>query len=239
MDITNSNTENNLIQFWKDEWQRNSESENIFSQMGRNSYSLVDYFLMLKDVVDVLQFQKTDCFLDAGGGAGYLSMSVSPYVKKSVIYDYTISLVEQAKKLCQNFGNINAYHVDLLSDTAYPDDTFDKILAGSIIHYFGNIENIRKFSQKLFDVLRPNGKIIFVHNPNTEKYDAFMHSFDALDWSQEKKERSKQKYDLQLWTTPQQLAAIGKQCGFKKCYESPINPQLFQSKYMYNFVFEK
>jgi tRNA/tmRNA/rRNA uracil-C5-methylase (TrmA/RlmC/RlmD family) len=49
---------------------------------------------MIKDVSNALNFKKNDVVLDAGGGAGLISMCVSSFVKEVVLFDFSEKLIQ-------------------------------------------------------------------------------------------------------------------------------------------------
>ena len=72
---------------WKKYWNKKSTCGPLAST-GRSGSSISDLYLYLNSTINSLGgISEKDTILDAGGGAGYISMILSPFVKK--IYPVT------------------------------------------------------------------------------------------------------------------------------------------------------
>ena len=79
----------NMKETWRDMWDEIVKSDNMFVQIGRRSYSTLDFFLMIKDICNSLDFDKNDIVLDVGGGVGWTAIAISPFVKKIILFDFS------------------------------------------------------------------------------------------------------------------------------------------------------
>ena len=160
---------------WKEHWDKKSD-ENDFSSMGRDSYSIVELFTYIKSIRKAFEsFNENDTLLDVGGGKGFLSMAISPYVKSITLIDFSDAMIKKASVLTKEFENIHVFEDKLpcLENTQYQQKLFSKILVGSVIQYLNNYNDIESSFFNLSKVCEENGKILFTHNPDILKKGIF------------------------------------------------------------------
>lgn len=228
-----------IREFWKKVWNEGATSNNMFVQIGRSSYTPLEFFLMIKDIGNALKFQKEDIILDAGGGVGYVSMCMSPFVKEITLFDYAEEMVNKAKELAKYFGNIRVFLDDLLSMEKVKDKGYNKVIVGSTLQYLDNYESVERALSNIYDVMLPKGKAIFTHNPDMRKREKHIKSYDKLDWGEERIKEALEMEEMRLWLDINKIKEIASKTGFSKCYEVSINPKLWQSTHMFDFVMVK
>ena len=86
---------------WKSYWDNKSECGPLIST-GRSGSSISDLHLYLSNTISSLGgVNKKDTILDAGAGAGYISMMLSPRVKKIYLCDYSKKMIKKAKQAAE------------------------------------------------------------------------------------------------------------------------------------------
>lgn len=229
----------NLKEFWKASWNELAGSNNMFVQTGRSSYTSLEFFLMIGDICKELNLEKEDIVLDAGGGAGWISMCISPFVKQIVLFDYAEEMINKARKLIIHFGNIRAEHDDVCFMEKVRDKKYKKVIVGSVLQYLENYGQVETSLHNIHSVMLPTGKAIFTHNPDIRKKEAHIHSYNRLNWSQDKMKEALETEQKRFWLDMNKIKEIASKVGFSGCYEVPINPKLWQSTHMFDFVVEK
>ena len=230
---------NSNLEFWKKHWVETSKSDNMFVQMGKSSYTAVDFFLTIDDIVRYMKFNETDTLLDAGGGAGWVSLSIAPYVKEAFVFDYSEELVEKAKVNILNFHNIQAYVDDLLLFKNTKACKFSKIIVGSVLQYFDNYEQIERIFQNLYAALSSGGKAILTLNPDFDLKSAHIASYERLNWDKDRILKSLEIEEKRMWLKVERLDEIASKIGFSKFYTTPISQNLWHSTHMFNYMLEK
>jgi cyclopropane fatty-acyl-phospholipid synthase-like methyltransferase len=225
-----------------------AKNENIFAQMGKRGYSMSNFFRSVRDITDVLDFQKTDIFLDAAGGAGWYSIALSPLVRQIYLFDYTPELIQLAQENIQPFDNIIAYVDDVttfnetrqvLKNDFKRELYVDKIFVGGVIQHLPKVEMIESMFLNVFKTLKENGKALFTQVPDLRKREAHFASYDRLDWPKEEIEKNKQAYLKQKWHEIESISKLAKSVGFRYCTETPIHKTIWQSTNMFNFILIK
>jgi len=225
--------------FWRKIWNEKATSSNLFVQMGRSSYTPLEFFLMVKDIVNTLELQKEDIVLDAGGGVGWISMCISPFVKEITLFDYAEEMVNKAKETTRCFGNIRVFLDDLLSMEKVKDKNYSKVIVGSVLQYLENYEQVEKALSNIYDVMASKSRAVFTQNPDVRKRKAHIKSYDSLNYSEERLRKALEMEEMRLWLDINKIKGIASKIGFIRCYETTINPKLWQSTHMFDFVVEK
>jgi SAM-dependent methyltransferase len=224
--------------FWKQLWNEKAKHESVFVQIGRSSYTPLHFFLMVKNICDSLHLNKDDIVLDAGGGVGWVSMYVSPFVKEVVLFDYAEEMVSRARELASYFNNICVEQDDLLTMNKVRNK-YTKVIISSVLQYLENHDQVKTVLSNIHDVMVSGALAIFTHNPDLRKKEAHIKSYDRLDWDKERIKHGLEMEDKRLWLDINQVERIACEVGFSMCYEVPINPKLWQSTHMFDFVTEK
>ena len=228
----------NVREFWRKLWNQHATSDNMFVQIGRSSYTPLEFALAVRDICKALDFEKEDSVLDAGAAVGWISMFISPFVKKIVLFDYAEEMVNKAKELTVYFDNIKVECDDILFMRKI-DGKFTKVIAASVLQYLENNEQVTTALSNIYDVMVPGGKAIFAHHPDLKKKEAHLESYNRLDWDEDKMKRSLGMEEKRLWFDIAEISEMASKIGFTKCYELPINTKLWQSTHMLDFVVER
>jgi ubiquinone/menaquinone biosynthesis C-methylase UbiE len=229
----------NTREFWRKVWNKKAISKNLFVQIGRSSYTPLEFFLVTKDIVNALDLQKEDIVLDAGGGVGWMSMFISPFVKEITLFDYAEEMVNEAKEMTSCFGNIRVFLDDLLNMEKVKDKKYSKVIVGSVLQYLDNYEQVEKALSNIYDVMLSKSRAVFTHNPDVRKRKAHIKSYDSLNYGKERLREALKMEEMRLWLDINKIKSIVSKVGFLRCYETPINPKLWQSTHMFDFVVEK
>ncbi|MDP7321507.1 MAG: class I SAM-dependent methyltransferase [Bacteriovoracaceae bacterium] len=90
-------------------------------------------------------FPKDSLVMEFGCGTGTTSLIHAPYVKEIVAYDYSPEMINIAnqKKADQNIKNVT-FEVKAVEDIPFHNETYDVIMAHSVLHLTQNNEQILK-----------------------------------------------------------------------------------------------
>lgn len=86
----------------------------------------------LKKIVSPL-FEPGDTVLECACGTGLLSAVIAPRCGYLTATDLSEKMLKKAEKNCAAFHNIRFEKADITA-LAYPDGSFDKVVAGNVIH---------------------------------------------------------------------------------------------------------
>ncbi len=90
----------------------------------------------LKELVSALM-QPDDTVLECACGTGLLSAVIAPKCRQLTATDFSEKMLKKAKKNCAGFQNIKFFQADIIA-LPYPDGSFDKVVAGNVIHLLDN-----------------------------------------------------------------------------------------------------
>ena len=90
----------------------------------------------LKELVSALM-QPDDTVLECACGTGLLSAVIAPKCRQLTATDFSKKMLNKAKKNCAIFQNITFSKADITA-LSYPDGSFDKVVAGNVIHLLDN-----------------------------------------------------------------------------------------------------
>ena len=90
----------------------------------------------LKELVSALM-QSNDTVLECACGTGLLSAVVAPKCRQLTATDFSEKMLKKAKKNCAGFQNVTFSQADIAA-LSYPDGSFDKVVAGNVIHLLDN-----------------------------------------------------------------------------------------------------
>ena len=96
--------------------------------------------------------------MEFGCGTGTTSLIHAPYVKEIIAYDYSSGMIDIAneKKKTQHITNVT-FEVKAIDEIPFHNETFDVIMAHSILHLTQNNEQILK---NVYQSLKPDGYFI-------------------------------------------------------------------------------
>ncbi|MBP3853739.1 MAG: class I SAM-dependent methyltransferase [Erysipelotrichaceae bacterium] len=102
------------------------------------------------------EIEANDHVLECACGTGAISVCVAPVCQQLVATDFSEPMLEQTKKKCRHLDNVIVQKADITS-LPYPDATFDKVIAGNVIHL---VKDPYAVLDELLRVCKPNGKVI-------------------------------------------------------------------------------
>jgi SAM-dependent methyltransferase len=137
----------------------NELKNRILSQRGwRKSYNIENGINIIN-----LQQLKDKQILEVACGKGLLSVYLSFYAKQVTGVDIFESETIEANKLKVEFGRENCEFVcSDIFQTNFENEKFDIIVAEAALHHI--IYDMR-IGEKLYDYLKPGGKLIFISEP--------------------------------------------------------------------------
>ena len=96
--------------------------------------------------------------MEFGCGTGTTALIHAPHVKEIIAYDYSPGMIDLAnqKKNEQQVTNVR-FEVKSVEDIPFHTETYDVIMAHSILHLTQNNEQIIK---KAYEALKPNGYLV-------------------------------------------------------------------------------
>ena len=97
-----------------------------------------------------------DNVLECACGTGMLSIVIAEKCKSLTATDFAPKMLERAKKNCARFHNITFEQADITA-LDYPDDCFDKIVAGNVLHL---LDEPMKALSELNRVCKEGGALI-------------------------------------------------------------------------------
>jgi len=98
----------------------------------------------------------SDKVLECACGTGCITKSVALKCNSIVATDYSDGMLIQAEKNCKECNNITFAKANILS-LNYADCTFDKVVAGNVIHL---LDNPKGAIDELMRVCKPGGMLI-------------------------------------------------------------------------------
>ena len=90
----------------------------------------------LKTIVSDL-IEPEDVVLECACGTGLLSAVSAPKCRNLTATDFSLKMLKRAEKNCVAFNNIAFAQADI-TELSYPDGSFDKVVAGNVIHLLDN-----------------------------------------------------------------------------------------------------
>ena len=90
----------------------------------------------LKEIVSAL-IESEDTVLECACGTGLLSAVIAPRCRQLTATDFSEKMLKRAEKNCSPCRNITYAQADVTA-LSYPDGSFDKVVAGNVIHLLDN-----------------------------------------------------------------------------------------------------
>ena len=90
----------------------------------------------LRQIVSVL-IEPGDDVLECACGTGLLSVVIAQKSGRLTATDFSAKMLKRAEKNCAAFQNITFSKADITA-LAFPDCSFDKVVAGNVIHLLDN-----------------------------------------------------------------------------------------------------
>ncbi|MBE6493977.1 MAG: class I SAM-dependent methyltransferase [Methanosphaera stadtmanae] len=102
------------------------------------------------------KINEDDIILECACGSGMITKPVARKCKKITATDYSSNMLNQTRKNCKEFSNITFEQANFL-DLKYSDESFDKVIAGNVIHL---VDNRNKALSELLRVCKTGGYLI-------------------------------------------------------------------------------
>ena len=99
---------------------------------------------------------REDKVLECACGTGLITVSTAPLTKSYIATDFSSKMLSKCKKKMSTSENVLFEHADITS-LKYDDDTFDKVIAGNVIHL---LDDPKKALDELKRVTKPGGMLI-------------------------------------------------------------------------------
>ncbi len=97
-----------------------------------------------------------DVVLECACGTGLLSTVIAEKCRQLTATDFAPKMLKRAEKNCADYKNVQFRQADILA-LDYPDNSFDKVVAGNVIHL---LDEPMKALKELDRVCRPGGMLI-------------------------------------------------------------------------------
>ena len=123
-----------------------------------------------KIVTDLIDTE--DTVLECACGTGLLSAVMAPKCRQLTATDFSDKMLKKAEKNCSAFHNITYAHADITA-LPFPDESFDKVVAGNVIHLLDNPMTALK---ELNRVCKDGGMLIiptYMNKDSKEKTSGF------------------------------------------------------------------
>lgn len=96
--------------------------------------------------------------LDCGAGTGELSLAASDNADSVLCTDLSKNMLKQAQRKARALGADNIeFAARNIFDLQDPDDTYDVVIAGNVLHLLTNPQGAVK---EMYRVLKPGGKLL-------------------------------------------------------------------------------
>ena len=109
--------------------------------------------------------QPADRVLECACGTGLLTEVIAQKCSRVTATDFAPKMLAKARKNCAAFGNIAFEQADITA-LDYPDDSFDAVVAGNVIHL---LDEPVKALKELDRVCRPGGRLVIPTYMNRDK----------------------------------------------------------------------
>ena len=102
------------------------------------------------------QIEADDEVLECACGTGAISIYIAPKCKHLTATDFSPKMLKKTGKKLQKFSNVEIKSLDM-TNIDYPDNSFDKVVAGNVIHL---LDNPVAVISELVRVCKTNGKVV-------------------------------------------------------------------------------
>lgn len=119
----------------------NIYNRKVYTQLGRSVVEFID---------------NDDCVLECACGTGAISVDIAKCCRALIATDYADGMLARAQKKLAHCGNVKIEKADI-TNLRFADDSFDKVVAGNVIHLLPNPQTALK---ELERVCKPGGKLI-------------------------------------------------------------------------------
>ena len=116
--------------------------------------------------IKVAEFiDEIDSVLECACGTGAITEEIAKKAQMVLATDFAEGMLKRASKKCRKYSNVSFRQEDI-TDIKNADDSFDKVVAGNVIHLLPVPE---KALNELLRVVKPGGKVIIPTYINMSK----------------------------------------------------------------------
>ena len=87
--------------------------------------------------------EENDRVLECACGTGMISKGIAPRCKELVATDFSVGMLKKAKKKLAGLDNVQISEANIMN-LNYEDESFDKVVAGNVIHLLDDSEGALK-----------------------------------------------------------------------------------------------
>lgn len=102
------------------------------------------------------EIEANDTVLECACGTGAISKYIAPKCKYLIATDFSKKMLIQSEKKLKRYSNVSFEYADI-TKLKYEDNTFDKVIAGNVIHLLNDPYLAVK---ELMRVCKPGGMVI-------------------------------------------------------------------------------
>ena len=102
------------------------------------------------------EIEISDIVLECACGTGAISRYIAPKCRRLIATDFSEGMLRQTWKNCRKYNNIKIRRADM-TQLKCPDNKFDKVVAGNVIHL---LKDPHAALKELERVCKPGGRII-------------------------------------------------------------------------------
>lgn len=134
----------------------------------------------LEAIIQVARQTPAPVVLDAGSGAGHVSVGVAPWSQRVVACDLTAEMLEQVRRLASERGiaNLETRQADV-AQLPFEDATFDIVASRYSAHHWTDVSAaLAEFRR----VLKPGGRLVIgdIVAPSVPAFDTFLQTIEYL-----------------------------------------------------------
>jgi len=152
---------------------RAEKMDNYLEISGRYTIHQEAESYIVPDINKKLDLKPFDTVLDIGCGAGNLLIPLSFSVKEITGIDHP-SILKKLKSRFTDLTNISLIPGNFLDVSV--QETFDKIICYSVLHYLSDKREVFLFIDKALELISSGGKVLFGDLQNISKKERFLRS---------------------------------------------------------------
>jgi len=228
-----------LSNYWKNHYDSISKQfdGSLLKQVGKtvNGQEIPErqIRLIVDSIVNVLRLKSSDSIIDLCCGNGLITRQLAPLVKNIVGVDYTIGLIDAAKKY-NGFPNIEY----VISDVLHLDHKYlvglRKVIMYEALQHFSP-EQLGKLIEEL-SCLEPGSLVFLGSIPNQEKLHTYYDTKEKLAYYTQGEAEGKPH--IGRWWFMEEIEQLASARGFKATYMAQ-EPVLYTAYYRFNVLLEK